>query len=67
MPPVLLLEVANLIVELLEVVAEGCDFVLGGPSRILETHDVLVALLHHFLLVSDPVLLRLNLRLHAID
>jgi len=65
-PLILLLEVANLVVELFEVVAESHNLVFGGSNRVLKTHDVFIPLRDHFLLVPDPVLRRLNLCLHAV-
>ena len=66
MPPVLLLEVANLIVMLLKVVLEGNDLVFGGKHRILETSYVFIPLMHNFLLVPDAVLCRLYFSFDAL-
>ena len=54
-PPVLLFIVADLVVELFQVMLECNDFVIGGTNCVLKTHDVFVSLLDHVPLVSGPV------------
>ena len=65
MSAVLLLIVTDLVVKLLQVVLEGRDFVVSGTNSVLQTHNVLIALLNHLPLVSDAILSRVNLSLHA--
>ena len=66
MPSILLFVVADFIVKLFQVVLESCDFILGGANCILKAHDVFIALLNDFFLVSDPILSRLNFRHQAL-
>ena len=67
MPPVLLLVVADLVVELLQVILQSHDFVFGSSNRVVKTKDVFVTLRADFSLVSDAVLCGFYLKLHALD
>ena len=66
MSPILLLIVANFVVELFQIVLEGHDLVLHCPDRILKAHNIFVTLLSHLALVPNSILSRLNLRLNAL-
>jgi len=65
-PSILLFVVADFIVKLFQVVLEGGYFILGGTNCILKAHDVFIALLNDFFLMSDPILSRLNLSHQAL-
>ena len=66
MPPVLLFVVADLIVQLFQIVLEGHNLVLHCSYGVLKAHNIFIALLRHLSLVPYPVLRRLNLSLEAL-
>ena len=64
---ILLFIVADLIVELLEVILERHDLILRCSNRILQARDIFISLLDDLLLVPDSILGGLNLSLDVLN
>ena len=67
MSPILLLEVAYFIVELLQIVLETLDLIVSRGRGVLDTENVFFTLHHQVFLMLDSILSRLNFRLQTSD
>ena len=67
MSPVLLLEVAYFIVELLQIVLETLDLIVSRGRGVLDAENVFFTLHHQVFLMLDSILSRLNFRLQTSD
>ena len=67
MSPILLLKVANFVIELFQIVFERHYLIFGGCNRVLQTCNVFIALPDNLLLVSDARLRGLNFRLDVLN